>query len=287
MRLLRLLLTPQGKALLEDLDPSCRRVSSKLVVDYSKDAILPSDDLLVVHVVCSDGALWSWRLARNLAIAVSKSVNGQAGCCGSRNGSASPVSHVQKLEGKECTVGRQINCSGEVPQEVSALRLLYLCNAERIGCAGKQRRLVAPTQVQTFRRFTQALVLPFCEEPSQQVRRYRFIPPPCSFSEPNHRRSLQGYRQTRRLSVPLFTRHKQEWWTTVMHQLCSRFTTLSAEAESEASLLFITTLRRKQPAFPPSLRVRVLGPQSSLARPLWKSRWQTHQVDFVPSPISP
>ena len=30
------------------------------------------------------------------------------------------VSQVQKLEGKECTVGRQINCSGEVTLEVSA-----------------------------------------------------------------------------------------------------------------------------------------------------------------------
>ena len=31
-----------------------------------------------------------------------------------------PLSQVQKLNGEECTVGRQINCSGEVTQEMSA-----------------------------------------------------------------------------------------------------------------------------------------------------------------------
>ena len=34
LRLLRLLLTPRGKTLLEDFDPCCRRVSCKLVVEY-------------------------------------------------------------------------------------------------------------------------------------------------------------------------------------------------------------------------------------------------------------
>ena len=32
-----------------------------------------------------------------------------------------PVSQVQKPQGKECTVERQVSCSGEVTQEVSAL----------------------------------------------------------------------------------------------------------------------------------------------------------------------
>ena len=44
--MLRLLLAHQGEALLEDLDPSCRRVCSKLVVDGPQDAILLSDNLL-------------------------------------------------------------------------------------------------------------------------------------------------------------------------------------------------------------------------------------------------
>ena len=42
----RLLLTPQGQALLEDLDPSCRRVCSKLVIDCPQDAAVLSDNLL-------------------------------------------------------------------------------------------------------------------------------------------------------------------------------------------------------------------------------------------------
>ena len=42
-----------------------------------------------------------------------------------------PVSQAQKLQGKECTVRRQVRFSGEVT---------HLCYAERIGCAGKQRR---------------------------------------------------------------------------------------------------------------------------------------------------
>ena len=41
LRLLKLLLTPQGKALLEDFNPSCWRVCSKLVVEYFQDAIPP------------------------------------------------------------------------------------------------------------------------------------------------------------------------------------------------------------------------------------------------------
>ena len=40
------MLTPQGEVLVEDLDPSCRRVRSKLVVDCPQDAVLLSDNLL-------------------------------------------------------------------------------------------------------------------------------------------------------------------------------------------------------------------------------------------------
>ena len=46
LRLLRLLLAPQGKALLEDFNPCCRRVCCKLVVEGFQDAILLSDNLL-------------------------------------------------------------------------------------------------------------------------------------------------------------------------------------------------------------------------------------------------
>ena len=46
LRLLKSLLTPQGKALLEDFNPCCRRVSCKLVVEFFQDAILLSDNLL-------------------------------------------------------------------------------------------------------------------------------------------------------------------------------------------------------------------------------------------------
>ena len=45
-RLFDLLLAPQGKALLDDLDPCCWRMSCKLVVEDFQDAILLSNNLL-------------------------------------------------------------------------------------------------------------------------------------------------------------------------------------------------------------------------------------------------
>ena len=49
---------------------------------------------------------------------------------------------IQKLLGKERTVRRQVSCSGKISQKKSALHLrqVYLCNAERAGCAKKQLR---------------------------------------------------------------------------------------------------------------------------------------------------
>ena len=52
LQLLELLLAPQGKALLEDFNPCCWRVSCKLVAEYSSVIICR-----IVHAVCNDGAL--------------------------------------------------------------------------------------------------------------------------------------------------------------------------------------------------------------------------------------
>ena len=97
--------------------------------------------------MCSDGALWSWRLARSLAIAASKSASGRV-CsgtrgppgfrfnlkkldCGSQGRNVEDVnvvlpfkphmSEVQELKRKMCTVGRESGGGTEVLQEVSAL----------------------------------------------------------------------------------------------------------------------------------------------------------------------
>ena len=52
-----------------------------------------------------------------------------------------PVSRIQKLLGEERTARRQAAAARS--RRRKALRLLYLCNAERAGCAGKQRRYVS------------------------------------------------------------------------------------------------------------------------------------------------
>ena len=80
LRLLELLLTQQGKALLEDFNPCCWRVNCKLVVECFQDAILLSDNLLKCP---SSVQRWCFvRLApgASLAMAVSKSANERAGC---------------------------------------------------------------------------------------------------------------------------------------------------------------------------------------------------------------
>ena len=66
LRLLKLLLTPQGERLLEDFNPCCRRVSCKLVVEYFQGAVLLGDNLLscprsVQRWCLMELALGAWR----------------------------------------------------------------------------------------------------------------------------------------------------------------------------------------------------------------------------------
>ena len=70
-RLLELLLAPQRKALLENIDPCCWRMSCKLVVEDFQDATPLSNNLLSCHPVCNDGALWAgvWRGVLRLSLA--------------------------------------------------------------------------------------------------------------------------------------------------------------------------------------------------------------------------
>ena len=62
-----------------------------------------------------------------------------------------PVGKVQKLEGKECTVAREINCSGEATQEVAHFRLTSAMLREGVALESTVRR--SPTRVQTSRRW--------------------------------------------------------------------------------------------------------------------------------------
>ena len=47
-----------------------------------------------------------------------------------------PVSKVQELKGKECTVGGRSAVAARSYTKQANFRLLYLCKAERGGCAG-------------------------------------------------------------------------------------------------------------------------------------------------------
>ena len=60
-----------------------------------------------------------------------------------------PVSQIQKLPGEERTVRRQVSCSCKIRRSKGHLRLLYLCSAERPGCAGNQRRWISTSNEDT------------------------------------------------------------------------------------------------------------------------------------------
>ena len=139
---------PKRKAAFANFDPACWRRSCELVVGNFQDAILLSNNLLNCPPVCNDGAFWGWRLAKSLAIVVSKSASGKWASvpwnlsprgirsdkdigCGSQEEDVQdvdvvvfpfrpPVSKVQELKRKVCTVGRDSGGGNEFMQEVSA-----------------------------------------------------------------------------------------------------------------------------------------------------------------------
>ena len=88
-------------------------------------------------------------------------------------------------------------------------------------------RVIRPCLQLARVRYPRTCALQFCEEPNQGIRRFR---------------SLLHIRT----SMPLFAGDEHKWRSTVVNELCGRFTAFSTQAGSEAGLFFVATPGQKQ-----------------------------------------